>query len=159
MKAQTKVKLIYSGELLIIAIVFLVLGILKLLGVMGYDDGRRVFFNYLTTAGGIWLVIDLVWALMSPKRRKRVCLLDKFLNVPLGIFLLVFDIMCFMEPRKESFYIVMMSFAFMYLAVNYIFQSIYHFFNPIPQLIEEMEKAEENENGEHNPPKEDETNE
>lgn len=141
---ETKVKLIYSGELMIFAIVFLVLGVLKLLGIMGYDEGRRVFFNYLTSVGGIWLVVDIIWALASPKRRAKVCLLDKFLNVPLGIYLLVFNIICFTQPKKpDEFYVVMMCFAFFYIACDYLFQSIYHWFNPLPQLMETIQEVEE----------------
>ena len=143
MKLETKVKLIYSGELLIFAVVFLVLGILKITGVWGYDDGRRQFFNYLTTAGGTWLIIDLIWALASKKRRKRICLLDKFLNLPLAILLLTFNIICFTQEMKQSFYVVMMSFVFFYISIDYTFQGIYHFYNPLPSLMEEIRKAEE----------------
>ena len=139
---ETKIKLIYSGELAIFAVVFLVLGILKLLGIMAYDEGRRVLFNYITTAGGLWLVADLIWACASPKRRKRICLLDKFLNVPLGVFLLYFNITCFTQEVKDSYCVVMMSFAFFYVAINYSFQAIYHFYNPLPSLMEEIKNAE-----------------
>ena len=140
---ETKVKLVYSGELAIFSIVFLVLGILKITGVMAYDEGRRQIFNYITTAGGVWLVVDLLWAAFSKVRRQRICLLDKFLNVPLGIFLLVFNIICFTQPKMDdSFYINMMSVVFFYVAIDYAFQAIYHFYKPLPSLMEEIRNAE-----------------
>lgn len=144
LSTENKVKLIYSGELMIFAIVFLVLGVLKLMGIMPYNEGRRVWFNYLTTAGGIWLITDLIWALVSKKRQKRICLLDKFLNVPLGVYLLIFNIICFTQAkRNDEFYVVMMCFAFFYVGCDYLFQSIYHWYNPLPNLMEEAQKIDE----------------
>ena len=89
---ETKTKLVYSGELIIIAIVFLVLGILKIVDVMKYNEQRRLIFNYITLVGGVWVISDFIWMLLSKKRRAKNCLLDKILNLPLGIYLLIFDI-------------------------------------------------------------------
>ena len=68
---EKKVKLIYSGELIIIAIVFLVIGILRLVGVIQTSEKRLLIFNIITTLGGAWMIIDLVWALASERRRKK----------------------------------------------------------------------------------------
>lgn len=145
---ETKVKLVYSGELFVISIVFLVLGILKITGVMGYDETRRIIFNYITIAGGIWILIDFIWCLVSPKRRAKNCLLDKILNLPLGIYLLTFDILCLIngENYEQSFFVYGICIAFFYVTINYMFQSIYHYFKPLPMLMEEIEKTKENEN-------------
>lgn len=140
---EAKIKLVYSGELIIIAIVFLVLGILKITGVMKYDGGRRVFFNWLTLLGGFWIIIDFIWCLVSEKHRKKNCLLDKILNLPLGIYLLTFDIYCLVGPElQESIYVFGMCIVFFYVAINYSFQGIYHWFKPLPSLMEELRKVE-----------------
>ena len=46
--ALTKAKLIYSGELIIIAVIFLVVAILKLTGVIPYNSTRHLVFNWIT---------------------------------------------------------------------------------------------------------------
>ena len=142
-----KVKLIYSGELLLFAILFLVVGILRITQVMPYRETRRIVFNWITVFGAWWPIIDLVWALASKKRRPRVCLLDKFLTLPLSLFILTFDFVSFFaKPENVLFYIISIGSAFLYISIIYLFQAIYHYFYPIPGLFddEEEEKKEEN---------------
>ena len=143
----TKAKLIYSGELLIFAIVFLVFGILRITGVMAGNATRSTIFNWVTIFGGTWLVIDLLWALFSKKRRPRIALIDKLIHAPAGIYLVSFDIYCFVthpDPASDI-YRVGVPVVLFYLCSCYLFESIYHFFVPIPGLleIEEAEKAEQ----------------
>ena len=71
-KGFKKYKLIYSGELLLIAVVFLVLGILKLTGVMTSKQPRIAIFNWITIFGGLWIITDLIWTLVSKKRRNEM---------------------------------------------------------------------------------------
>ena len=53
MSDETKAKLTYSGELVVIALIVLVMGILRLTGVRGYNHTFRMIFNIITTAGAI----------------------------------------------------------------------------------------------------------
>lgn len=138
---ETKTKLVYSGELIIIALIFLVLGILKIVDVMKYNEQRRLIFNYITLVGGAWVITDFTWMLLSQKRRAKNCLLDKILNLPLGIYLLIFDIKCLIDKNlPTSFYVFGISIAFFYVFLNYLFQGIYHFFKPIPLLLDALEE-------------------
>lgn len=144
---ETKVKLIYSGELMVFAILFLVLGILKITGVMKYNETRRIVFNWITIFGGAWGIIDFLWAISSKKRQQRISLVDKFTLLPLAIFIIVYDLISFIvKPEPPTFYQAMLGSAFVYVGIVYIFQSIYHFYRPIPGLFDddEEEKKEEN---------------
>lgn len=152
MSIEKKSKLLYSGELLIIAILFITLAILRCVGVIGYNATRITIFNWITIVGGAWLITDFVWLLVSKKRRAKNCVLDKILALPSGIYLIVFDILCFSKyTEDEAFFIFGIAIVFFYFGANYLFQSIYHWFYPIPSLLEaikeeeEAEKAKENE--------------
>ncbi len=140
MSDMTKVKLIYCGELLIIAIIFLVLGILKLTGVMGTSSTRQSIFNWVTLFGGTWVIIDFIWFLASKKRRAKNSLLDKCLNLPLGPYLITFDLICLITTESEQFYTIGTSIVFLYIFFSYAFQGVYHFFKPNPAMIEAAEE-------------------
>ena len=56
----TKAKLIYSGELLIFAIAFLIIAILEFTQVIKINETHHTFFNWLTLFGGTWL-IAILW--------------------------------------------------------------------------------------------------
>lgn len=147
MKIEKKIKLIYSIELIAIAIVALVIAVLRIAGVMKPNATRLLIYNIITIIGGIWLVTDLVWCLLSPRRKAKNCLLDKFLLLPLGLFLLGFDIFCFVtKDTPELFVIYGISGALIYLAVVYIFLGIYHYYKPMPQILEAIEEAKKEEN-------------
>ena len=100
LNTEQKIKLIYCGELVLIAIIALVIGILKLTGVMQTKPNRLFVYNIITSAGAIWFVVDLVWALVSKKRRKKVSLLDKALLLPVSGYLAFFDIYCFIHKAQ-----------------------------------------------------------
>ena len=149
----TKMKLFYSGELILIAIVFLVMAILDLTYVLHLKDTVITIFNWITLFGGLWLIIDFFWTLLSPKKRAKNCLLDKIISLPAGIYLITFDLIALIGNIDKTihydFYRLGISIAFLYIAANYTFQGIYHWFHPVPMLLaefaaeEEKEKAEE----------------
>jgi len=137
MDPLTKVKLIYSGELMIFAVVFLVLGILKFTGVLGSNATRLTIFNWITLFGGTWIMIDFVWAVTDKKRQKRISLVDKCVVLPAGIYLITFDLYCLIaKPAIDSNICKYgVPIVFCYLALCYIFEAIYHFKYPVPGLL------------------------
>lgn len=144
---ETKIKLIYSGELLVFAILFVVFGILKFTKVMGYNPTRTLIFNIITLAGAAWGITDFIWAIVSKKRQQRISLLDKILILPLVLFMITYDIICLTTKQADEFYLYMLGSAFLYVAVIYTFEAIYHFHHPIPGLFDdedEEEKKDEN---------------
>lgn len=149
---ETKAKLTYSCELGIFVIIFLVFGILRMAGVMGYKDLRRIIFNILTLCGGVWTITDFVLTLTSEKRRQKSCLLDKILVLPSGTFLIGFDIWCFINANKlanfEFLYNTTVGIIFVYFACIFTFEAIYHFYFPVPlmeQAIQEIEDDKDKE--------------
>ena len=149
---ETKYKLIYSGELALFAVVFLVFAILKFTKVMGYNETRRIIFNYVTLVGSAWGITDFVWALCSKKRKAKVSLLDKALVLPLVIFIITFDLISLIaKPVDEKFYIYMIGGAFSYITAIYAFQAVYHFYHPIPGLLDDLEDEEKEENSQEKP--------
>ena len=144
---EKKVKLIYSGELLLFAVLFLVFGILKITKVMGYNETRRIVFNWITIFGGAWVLTDFFWGFFSKKRRQRICLLDKALALPIAIFMITFDFISLIaKPENIDFYIYSIGAAFLYISAIYFFQAIYHYYKPIPGLLDDLEEEEKPEN-------------
>lgn len=144
MDFATKAKLIYSGELLIIAVIFIVIAILKLTNVFKYNEVRSLIFNWITIFGGAWVIADLIWAIVDKKRQKRICLIDKIIHAPAGIYFIAFDLYCLIARPSELFYQRAIPVVLLYLAACYIFESIYHFKYPIPGLLEEEEENKQN---------------
>ncbi len=146
MTIEKKNKLIYSGELLLIAVVFIVIGILELLKVIVLSDRFQLIFKIVTLVGATWLTFDFFWTLLSKKRKANYPILDKAMMLPLAVYLYVFDIVGFVIPRPYEYYQIGVPIAFFYIACAYSFQGIYHYYNPIPilvQAIEEEQKAKE----------------
>jgi uncharacterized membrane protein HdeD (DUF308 family) len=140
----TKVKLIYSVEVAVFAVVFAVLGVLFLTNVITVSDTRRLIFTWVTLFGGFFGIGDLLWVIFSPKRRKKNSLLDKILIVPLGLSLIVIDLLALIQQsndNEQTRYV--MGAAFCYIAVIYLFEAIYHWYHPIPSLVEEDDKKPE----------------
>ncbi len=140
-KQIKKIKWIYSGELLIFAVVFLTLGILELLAVIKQSERFQLIFKIVTLVGATWLVTDFVWVLLSPKRRAKNSLMDKAMMLPLAIYLYVFDILGFVLQPGPGYYQVGVPIAFFYIACAYVFQGIYHYYNPTPMVLEMIEEA------------------
>lgn len=139
-KTEKKVKLIYCGELLVIAIVFFVIGLLELLYVIKIGDRFKMIFKFVTLAGAAWMIADFLWAFFSPKRRKKSCLLDKILLLPLAGYLIAYDIIAIAFMRPYAYYQIGIPVALFYIACVYIFESIYHYYHPIPMMIEAIEE-------------------
>lgn len=153
--ALTKAKLIYSGELIIIAIVFLVVAILKFTNVIPYNATRHLVLNWITLFGGTWVIVDFVWALLSKKRRPRISLLDKALHLPVGIYLVTFDLFCIItRPDNPMIYRCGFPIAISYLCLCYIFEGIYHFYHPIPGILEAVVEVDDEEEKIEDTPKE-----
>ena len=145
MDFATKAKLIYSGELFIFSLAFIVIAILKLTDVIKYNETRATVFNWITIFGGTWIIADLMWAIWDKKRQQRICLIDKIIHAPAGIYLISFDLFCLIAHPGERFYQIGIPVALFYLAACYIFESIYHYKYPIPGLIEEEENNNQQE--------------
>jgi len=139
---ETKYKLIYSGELALFSIIFLVFSILKFTGVLGHNPTRALIFNWITIFGGTWGIVDFIWAICSKKRQQRISLLDKFLVLPLAIFIITYDLICFIVKPEPVFYSIMLGSAFAYIALIYSFEAVYHFYHPIPGLFDDEEEEE-----------------
>lgn len=138
----TKIKLFYSGELIVIAIVALVIGILQLTSVLEVKELFRNIFNWVTIFGSSLLIITSIYSLVSPKRRQKISIFDKITLFPLGIYILVIDIICFSNygTLPQSFYQTYIPIALIILAVVYIAQGIYHWFYPLQSLLDELEQ-------------------
>ena len=161
----TKAKLIYSGELIFFAIVFIVLGILKITNILNISKNSKAiwytyFFVILTFCGGIWFVVDFILTIKSEKRRKKSSLVDKILLLPSALATFIVDIRAFIvgiESIREplagvnnnllNFYT---SFLFFYFAIIYIFQAFYHYKYPLPLILEEIEKEKAEKEAEAN---------
>lgn len=148
-KTIKKIKLIYSGELLLFAVVFLTLGILELLAVIKLSERFQLIFKIITLCGATFIVADFIWVMLSPKRKKKNSIMDKAMLLPIAIYLYVFDIYGFIVQPGYGYYQVGVPIAFMYLACVYTFQAIYHYYKPVPsvlEMIEETKKEMENAN-------------
>ena len=140
-KQIRKIKLIYSGELLFIAVVFLVIGLLELLKVITIKDWVQLVFKIVTLAGAAWLIADFLWTLLSPKKRAKNSLMDKIMMLPLAAYLLAFDIYGFVSPRPYEYYQIGIPIAFFYISCAYIFQGIFHYKHPVPMVVEMISEA------------------
>ena len=138
LKEIKKTKLIYTIELIVIAIVFIVIATLELTRVITISERHHMIFNFVTLAGGLWIITDFIWVLLSKKRRSRNSLLDKVMMLPLGLYLITFDIICLVNWNALPYevYLYGMTSAFIYIALAYSFQAYYHFKHPLPSLVE-----------------------
>ena len=140
-KTIKRIKWIYSGELLVIAAVFLTFGLLELLHVMNISDRMQLIFKIITLVGATWIVTDFVWLMLSPKRQKKNCKMDKIMVLPSAAYLYVFDILGFVQERPYEYYQIGIPLLFFYLACVYSFQGIYHYYHPIPMVQEMIDEA------------------
>ncbi|MBR0295329.1 MAG: hypothetical protein IJQ67_05460 [Bacilli bacterium] len=143
-----KYKLIYSGELLIISIVFLVLGLLKVTGLMTPNKVRVLIFNWITLFGGLWIIIDFFWVLFSKKRRMKNSILDKALALPIALNVIPIDLIYIISYPNEMLFMYLQGSLFLYVFLIYSFLAIYHYFRPLPSLViafEEEQRMKEEE--------------
>ena len=132
-----KTKLIYSGELFIFSIVFAVVGVLELTGVLTLLKKHPNWFFYITSFGVLLGVLDFIFYLVKKEKRENKSFFDKIFLFPNIVFLVIFDLNFFI--KKESLFDIRyaISILFLYNSLNYLAQSIYHYFKPIPGLIED----------------------
>ena len=146
----TKSKMIYSGELLLFVLVFLVLGILILVEVISIKEWKRIAFSYVTLVGGAWIVADFLWTLLSKKRRAKKPLIDKCLVLPAGLALIAFDIYAFAAglvhaDSTDPIFHYVIGIDLLYLSMVYLFEAIYHWKHPLPEILNAVKEAEEEE--------------
>ena len=143
----TKIKIMLLVEYLIFVAVFAVLGTLFLTGVIQVAEWKRYVFTYVTLAGGVWIITDFFWTTFSRIRRAKNCLLDKILLLPVGLALVSYDIYAITQGCAETLpYRYVIGINLLIIAVIYLFQAIFHWFKPIPAVIEaalEARKQEE----------------
>ena len=148
----TKLKLIYSGELVFFFLLFCVIGILEITLVLHISDTVLAIFKWITIFGSAYLIFDFIWSLVSKKRRVKVCLLDKICTIPLPFYIITLDILLFMNNQtvleNREYFIAP---VLLYLAVVYLFQAIYHWFFPLKDLLDALNEEKEEKNEENNP--------
>lgn len=153
MSASKKATIFYSVELLVISIIFLVVATLEITDVIHISVRQHVIFNIVTTLGGSWLIADFIWASFSSRRKARICYLDKILHLPLGLYLICFDTIMYVHWNSLAYevYLYGMTGAFYYIAACYLFEAIYHYFKPIPGLVDVEEEIKEDPSKEDEP--------
>jgi hypothetical protein len=144
-KENKKAKLIYSGELILFAIVFLVLGILVSLKIISLSERWRRIFTWVTLLGGAYGLFDFFWAVFSKKHRKKVSLLDKILMLPIPCALIPIDILSLFQNYglDYAFYQWTLVGLFFYITIIYTVEGIYHWYVPVPGLLEDEPKKKE----------------
>ena len=153
-KEERKIKLIYSVKFLVIAVVFLVLGFLELFAVIKLSERAQLIFKIITLVGASYIVFDFVWLMCSEKRKKNNCIMDKVMMLPLALYLYVYDVLGFVLKPAYGYYQIGIPIAFIYIACAYIFQGIYHYYRPVPMVIEMIEEAKNPKPKEEQPEKE-----
>ena len=149
----TRAKLIYTIEIGIFVVVALTLGTLFLLRVLDFTERRGWVLSILGLAGGLWFIADFIWALFSKKHRAISSLFDKAILFPSGIGLLSFDIFIIVNAARSGmgsfeenypgvFHLVI-GIAFCYLSACYLAEAIYHWFHPLPALLDALPVEEE----------------
>lgn len=157
-KDQKKAIKIYTIELLVFSLVFVTLGVLMLVGVLGKTTGFRQVFTYVTLAGAALIVGDLIWALASKKRRQRVSLVDKFIIIPAPIAIVILDIFTLVNgvDAMVEIHRLVVGIVFCYIAAVYVFEAVYHYYFPLKELMEAAEEDEEEEEEKQEEPKKEE---
>ena len=143
MTIEKKNKLIYSGELVLIGVAVLVIGVLQLIKVITFSERFQLIFKIITLVGATWMIVDFVWALKSAKHRKSSPILDKVTLLPLAAQLYVFDIIGFAIKPPYEYYQFGVPMVFFYLGVAYIFLGVYHYYKPIPLVLEMIAEEEQ----------------
>ena len=143
-----KAKLIYTIELGIFAAAFLVVAILQLTHIINFGETHLRIINWITIFGAPLGILDFIWFINSPVRRKKNSFLDKVLILPLAIYILTFDIICFVNYSNPQLELaqIMIPCALIYVTVIYTIEAIYHWYKPVPMLYEAIEEDKNKEN-------------
>ncbi len=146
-KDQKKTVLIYCGELAVFAVIFFVIGLLIILNIIQIAGWKRYAFTFVTLIGGLWPIADFIWILASKKHRSHNSLLDKCLALPVPLSLIPLDIWILINGITDvevNVFRYGISIPLIYFALVYLVEAIYHYFKPIPMLLEEDEDDKKN---------------
>ena len=137
-KELRKAKKIYTFELLAFVVIFLTLGILILTKVWVLGGNLRLVFAIITMVGTTWAFADFIWMLASKKRRAKNSMLDKVLLLPLAGAIFVIDIITFVQgvDATKELHQYAVGIAFSYIALIYTIEAIYHWYHPLPMIVE-----------------------
>ena len=73
-----------------------------------------------------------------------MAIIDKCIHLPVGFYLISFDLYCLSaKPADHNIYRFGISSVLFYLGVCYLFEAVYHFYHPVPGLLDIEEKAKE----------------
>lgn len=152
LKGFNKFKLVYSGELLLFAVIFIVLSVLFILKVIPIKDWKIWVFPIVTLLGGIWCIIDFIWFETSKKRKLKNSFIDKALPLPAALCLIPFDIYMLInnaslgaEEGYRSMFSLVIGIILGYYGLVYLFEGIYHYFVPAKACTYAYEEALEQE--------------
>ena len=142
MTTEQKAILAYALELFIFGIVFEILGILRITGIIGYSNTRRIVFNWITLVGGTIAIGEFIWYCFSKRKRARNFLPDKLAVLALASFMITYDLICLIggNPSPE-FCTYMLGGAICYIGIVYLFQGVYHYFRPLPGYLADIREA------------------
>ena len=146
-----KTILVYTIELLVFSVVFIVLGILELLGIIGNNLDWRTVFTYITLVGVVVFLGLTIWTFADPRRRAKAEIIDRVMLIPGPVAVLFLDIMTLVKGAGDEgvqmLHRYIIGIVFIYFGLCYIFQAVYHYFFPVKMLLEaeeeEKRKAEE----------------
>ena len=143
-----KAKIIYTVELAVFAVAFLVIAILQFVRVINFGETHLRIINWVTIFGASFGLVDFIWFLKSPVRRQKNSMLDKCALVPLMIYILTFDIICFVNYSNPQLELaqIMIPIALCYVTLVYSIEAIYHWYHPVPMLIEAAEEDKNKKN-------------
>lgn len=136
---------IYSIELAVFALIYLVLGVLILVSVIPLKGTFRHILIYVSLVASAWFIFDFFWTLFSQKRRKKSSLFDKTLLLPAIIGVVVVDILTFTMGFEESndLHVYFTGAVLCYFALIFVIEAFYHLKHPLPILLEEEEEEKE----------------
>lgn len=142
MDELTKYKLVYSVELAVFAVAFMIIGLLQITHVIILHPFFIQLFNWVTMFGSIWVIFDLCWTLRSEKRRKKVSLFDKVTLGIFAIYVFIIDIIMFSNYLKlpRFWYQTLIGDAVFYIGIIYIMQAYWHYRYPVLSIVEAVEQ-------------------
>lgn len=137
-----KAKLIYSGELILIAIVALIIGILELTNIIKVGHWFIVVFTWVTILLAPAMLIDNIYVLAKPERREKANVFDRCTLIPIYIYLIIIDFITLMNAlmMPQAYHQITIGILILSVACIYILQGCYHWYHPLPALIKAIEE-------------------
>ena len=145
--AKTVIRILF-WELIILGVALLVIGVLRIIGVIPTSSTRLLIYNIITLIGGAWFLFELIWAVISKKKRKKISMFDKVLAGPASIYLIFFDIYCFSLGRDNvnpDFIRLSISIVLLYVSAILFAQAFYHLKHPTPMTVAAIIEANQEE--------------